>query len=329
MTLALVEQHARMLVTRALPEVAMELMRQRFRTWVNPDDRTMTYDEILAAARQHRPDVLLVMAMDRIDKALLATLPSCVRTIATYSVGHDHIELAAARELGITVLSTPDVLSDAVAEIAVMLMLCATRRAREGELLLYEGCWKGWSPTQLLGRDLTGARLGVYGMGRIGRAIARKAHRGFEMPIHYHNRTRLNGDDEDGATYHATIASLLNVSDVLVLAAPSTTATKGFLSARALQQLPVGAIIVNIARGDLVDDVALIDALRSGRIAAAGLDVFNGEPTLNPGYLTLPNVALQPHQGSSTVRTRVRMAQLLLDSIVANQAGAQVANRLA
>ena len=307
----------------------MDLVHGRFDAWVNPDDLTMPRDEIVSAAVQHQPDVVLVMAMDHIDRALLAALPACVRMIATYSVGHDHIDLTAARERGIAVLSTPDVLSDAVAEIAVMLMLCAARRAHEGTLMLYEGRWQGWSPTQLLGRDLTGARLGVYGMGRIGRTIARKAHRGFEMPVHYHNRSRLDAVDEDGATYHADVVSLLSVSDVLVLAAPSTVATKGFFNTNAIRRMPAGAIVVNIARGDLIDDVALIDALRSGRIAAAGLDVFNGEPALNPGYLTLPNVFLQPHQGSSTVGTRVQMAKLLLDSVVACRAGEPVANRLA
>ena len=329
MTPTLVTPRARLLVTRALPPPAMDLVHGRFDAWANPDNRTMTRDEIVAAALRHQPDVVLVMAMDKIDQALLAELPACVRVIATFSVGHDHIDLAAARERGIAVLSTPDVLSDAVAEIAVMLMLCAARRAHEGTLMLYEGRWQGWSPTQLLGRDLTGARLGVFGMGRIGRTIARKAHRGFEMPVHYHNRSRLDTLSEDGATYHADVVSLLNVSDVLVLAAPSTAATKGFLNADTLRHLPTGAIVVNIARGDLIDDAALIDVLRSGRLAAAGLDVFNGEPALNPGYLTLPNVFLQPHQGSSTVGTRVQMTQLLLDSVVACQAGKPVANRLA
>ena len=328
MTSSHVTPRARLLVTRALPQSAMDLVHGRFDAWANPDDRTMTRGEIVSAALRHQPGVVLVMAMDSIDKALLAALPPCVRTIATYSVGHDHIDLAAARARGIAVLSTPDVLSDAVAEMAILLMLCAARRAREGALMLYEGRWQGWSPTQLLGRDLTRARLGVFGMGRIGRTIARKAHRGFEMPVHYHNRSRLDAADEDGATYHADIVSLLSVSDVLVLAAPSTAETKGFLNTSAIRHLPAGAIVVNIARGDLVDDAALIDALRSGRIAAAGLDVFNGEPALNPGYLTLPSVFLQPHQGSSTIGTRVRMAQLLLDSVVACQAGTQVANRL-
>ena len=329
MTLPPVARRARLLATRSLPRPAMDFVHDRFDTWVNPNDMTMPRDEIVSAASQHQPDIMLVMAMDCIDKSLLAALPPCVRMIATYSVGHDHIDLVAARECGIVVLSTPDVLSDAVAEIAVMLMLCAARRAHEGALMLYQGRWQGWSPTQLLGRDLTGARLGVFGMGRIGRAIARKAHRGFEMPVHYHNRSQLTAVDEDGATYHADIESLLSVSDVLVLAAPSTAATKGFLNTAAIQHLPAGAIVVNIARGDLVDDVALVDALRSGRIAAAGLDVFNGEPALTPGYLTLPNVFLQPHQGSSTIGTRMRMAQLLLDSVAASLAGTKVANRLA
>ena len=319
----------KMVVTRALPEPIVARIATRYQAWINPHDRGMTQGEILKAAARHRAEALLVMAMDRIDAGLIDDLPACVRTIATFSVGHDHIDLAAARGRGIAVLSTPDVLSDAVAETAVLLMLGAARRAHEASALLYSGSWTGWTPTQLLGRDVTGARLAVFGMGRIGRAIAHKAGRGFDMPVHYHNRSRLPAALEAGAVYHPSVETLLEQADFLILAAPAGPGTIGFLSTETIARLPPGAIVVNIARGALVDDAALIAALRTGRIAAAGLDVFNNEPALHPGYLSLANVFLQPHQGSSTLGTRVRMGDMLLDSLVRLRAGHAIANRLA
>ena len=320
----------RLLVTRQLPAALMDRARIRYEAWVNPLDRALTAEELRGVAAAHRPDVLLATATDRIDAGQIAALPGRTRTVATLSVGHDHIDLDAARRRGISaVLHTPDVLSDAVAEMAVLLLLAAARRAHEGAALIYEDRWQGWSPTQLLGRDVTGGRLGMLGMGRIGRTVARRLARGFEMEIHYHNRSRLAPEVEDGATYHADAAALLAVSGFLVLAAPSTPQTKGFLNAERIARLPRGAIVVNIARGDLVDDEALIAALREGRVGAAGLDVFNGEPRIHPGYRTLPNVFLQPHQGSSTIGTRVRMGEVLLDSIDAHLDGRPVAHRLA
>ncbi|SDD27139.1 2-hydroxyacid dehydrogenase [Ruegeria marina] len=318
----------RLVVTRALPDELSRRIARGWDVWTNPFDRTLTADELIAAAERQRAEVLLVMAMDRIDAQVIERLPDAVRIIATLSVGHDHIDLDAARARGIAVVHTPDILSDAVSEIALMLMLCAARRAREGERMLYERTWQGWSPTQLLGRDVTGARLGVLGMGRIGRTIARRARTAFDMELHYHNRSRLAPGLEEGAIYHPDAEGLLAASDFLVLAAPSNPQTRGFLNRERLALLPRGAIVVNIARGDLVDDEALVAALQSGHVAAAGLDVFNGEPDIHPGYLDLPNVFLQPHQGSSTVGTRVRMGHMLLDAIEACSAGQSVPNRL-
>lgn len=318
----------RMIVTRGLPGALMERIATQFDAWVNPEDRTLSAEELQRAVAAHRPEVMLVMAMDRMDAACIAALPDTVQVLATLSVGHDHIDLAAARDRGIAVIHTPDILSDAVSEIAILLMLCAARRAQEGERMIYDRTWTGWSPTQLLGRDVTGARLGVLGMGRIGRTIARRAAAAFDMPVHYHNRSRLAPEIEAGAQYHPAAEGLLAESDFLVLAAPSTPATRGFLNAERLALLPPGAIVVNIARGDLVDDDALIAALRSGHVAAAGLDVFNGEPEIHPGYRDLPNVFLQPHQGSSTIGTRVRMGQMLLESVATHLAGGTLPNRL-
>jgi glyoxylate reductase len=293
--------------------------------WVNPDDRTLTPDELQHAAKG--VDALIITAFDRLDAAAMARLPAALRMIATYSVGIEHLDLLAARGRGLAVLSTPDVLSDAVAEMAILLMLGAARRAHEGSILLYDHRWIGWTPTQLVGVQVTGARIGIVGMGRIGRTIARRA-RGFDMIVHYHNRRRLEPSLEDGACYHGNLEDLLAVSDVLVLAAPSAPENKGLLNRARLEIMPAGAVVVNIARGDLVDDEALVAALRSGRVAAAGLDVFNNEPDLHQGYLGLPNVFLQPHQGSSTLTARLNMARILLDGIDAVVAGRPAPNRL-
>jgi len=256
-------QHApcRVIVTRSLPEPLLARLRGAGAVWINPEPRTLSGDELLSAAERIGADVLLVMAMDRIDAALIARLPASVRVIATLSVGHDHIDLDAARARGIAVLSTPDILSDAVADMGMLLALGAARRAREGMRLLYERSWTGWSPTQLLGKEVSFARMGIFGMGRIGRALARRARHGFGMDVHYHNRSALSPGLEDGATFHATLDGLLEVSDFLAVAAPSTPKTKGRLDAAAFARLPAGAVVVNVSRGDLIEDAALIAAL--------------------------------------------------------------------
>jgi lactate dehydrogenase-like 2-hydroxyacid dehydrogenase len=312
-------------VTRALPAQVLELFRVRHDVWVNPHERSLTSDELQQAACS--ADAMVVTAFDRLDRDTIARLPARLRILATYSVGIEHIDLEAAARRGIAVLSTPDVLSDSVAEMAILLMLGAARRAREGAALLYGRTWSGWTPTQLIGIELTGQRIGILGMGRIGRTIARRA-RGFDMKVHYHNRRRLETELEEDANYQPTLEGLLAVSDVLVLAAPSTPHTKGLLNGTRIEQLPANAIVVNIARGDLVDDDALIGALRSGRIAGAGLDVFNNEPRLDQRYFDLPNVFLQPHQGSSTLAARLKMASVLLTGIDAILAGSRPSNRV-
>ena len=312
-------------VTRALPVEALALFRNRHDVWVNPHDRCLTPDELQQAAGG--ADAMAVTAFDRLDADAIARLPKRLRILATYSVGIEHIDLDAAARRGIAVLSTPDVLSNSVAEMAILLMLGAARRAREGAALLYGKKWSGWTPTQLIGIELTGRRIGIVGMGRIGRTIARRA-RAFDMSVHYHNRRRLDAQLEENANYHPTLEGLLAVSDVLILAAPSTPHSKGLLNGARIEKLPSNPILVNIARGDLVEDDALIAALRSGRIAAAGLDVFNNEPHLDARYLDLPNVFLQPHQGSSTLTARLKMASVLLAGIDAVLAGSRPPNRI-
>lgn len=313
-------------ITRALPPEVIERFRARHDVWVNPDERTLSADELQQLAE--RSDVLVVTAYNRFDAAAIERLPSHVKLVATYSVGYEHFDIEAARRRGLALLYTPDVLSDAVAEMAMLLMLGAARRANEGARLIYDRRWTGWTPTQLVGIEVTGRRIGIVGMGRIGRTIAKRA-RGFDMTVHYHNRSRLEMSLEAGATYHPTIEGLVAESDVLVLGAPSTPATRGLLNAARIAAMPKDAIVVNIARGDLVEDDALIGALKSGRIAAAGLDVFNNEPRLDERYLTLPNVFLQPHQGSSTLAARLKMGAILLEGIDAVLAGKPAPNRLA
>ena len=313
----------RIAVTRALPEPVLGRLRARHDVHVNPDDRVLTPEELQQAAAG--ADALIVTAFDRLDAAVIGRLPANVRILATFSVGIEHIDLAAAADRNMTVLYTPDVLSDSVAEMAVLLMLGAARRVHEGAQLIYRRQWIGWTPTQLIGQEITGRRMGILGMGRIGRTIARRAQ-GFDMAVHYHNRRRLTADLERGATFHATAEGLMRASDVLVLAAPSTPDTRRVLDARRIALLPEGAIVVNIARGDLVDDSALVAALQTGRVAAAGLDVFNGEPRLDERYLDLDNVFLQPHQGSSTLTARLQMGDILLGGIDAVLAGRRPAN---
>lgn len=318
----------RMVVTRALPASPMAHIAAATESWINPDDPVPTASELQVVTDEWQPGALIVIPQARIDAARNSSLPPAVRVIGTLSVGHELIDLGAARGRGIAVVRTPGSHGDAVAEMAILLLLCAARRAREGERMICERTWRGWSPTQLLGCDITGARLGVLGMGRIGRAVAQRAKAGFGMEIQYHNRTRLAPELEDGAIYHPTAGGLLAGSDFLVICAPSAPKTAAFLNAERLAQLPRGAVVVNVARGNLVDDAALIDALRSGQVGAAGLGLLNGEPDIHPGYRDLPNVFLLPHRGSSSTGTRVRMGEMPLDSIDAVLAGGKVVNRL-
>lgn len=288
-----------------------------------PDAVEARAERDYAVARGDLPaDAVAIMCSpaDRFDAARIAALPPSVRAIGTFSVGYDHIDLDAAHACGIVVCNTPDVLSRATAECAMMLMLMASRRAGEGERLVRAGAWSGWTPTHFLGRELAGGRLGIFGMGRIGRIVAELA-RGFGMVVHYRNRTPLLPADEHGAIYHADDASFLAQADVLSLNAPGGDATRNWLDAGRLALLPHGAIVVNTARGSLIDDTALIAALRSGAVAAAGLDVYVHEPDVDPRYRQCENAVLLPHLGSATVEARNAMGMLALDGIDAVLAG--------
>ncbi len=295
------------------PAVVARIERE-FTPRYNTLGRPYTQDELLAAA--DGADALFVSSADKLDARFFQLLPASVRVISTFSVGYEHVDRAAAAAAGIPVGYTPDVLNDATADIALLLLLGASRRAFEAQQLVRSGEWATRGTAHLLGWGITGKRLGIFGMGRIGRAVAQRA-RAFGMTIHYYNRTQLPPQMEEGAVYHASAESLLRVSDFLSLNAPNSPATRHFLNAETLAMLPHGAIVVNTARGGLVDDETLIAALKSGQVAAAGLDVFEGEPKINPGYADLPNTFLLPHIGSATVETRTAMGMLALDNIVA------------
>jgi lactate dehydrogenase-like 2-hydroxyacid dehydrogenase len=316
----------RLLVTRRHMPAVEERLARDYDAVRNPDDRQMTVDEVIGKAAGM--DAVFVCSSEPLDAAAMAALPDCVRAVMTLSVGTDHIDLAAAKARGIAVLSTPDVLTDATAETATLLLLGAARRAHAADLSLRAGEWRRFVPTGYIGKDVTGARLGIYGMGRIGRAIARNA-RGLGMQIHYHNRSRLAPDLEAGATYHGNPQDLLAVSDFLMLAAPATPETRGFLDADAIAALPDGAVVCNIGRGNLIVDEPLIAALQSGKLFAIGLDVYNGEPLrIDPRFFDMPNAFLLPHIGSATERSRTAMGMILLDGLDALLAGKPVTNRV-
>lgn len=290
------------------------------------EDRFTIVDGTLADTARILPDAILCsIRPDRYDHDTIAALPTSVKIIATYSVGHDHIDLQAAADRGIAVFNTPGVLADAVADAAMLLMLGAARRATESIAMLREGRWGGWGPSQLIGQGLSGKTLGILGMGEIGRRVAARG-RGFGMDITYHNRNPVAATD---AEYVADPRDVVANSDVVVLAWPSVPSTRGFIAAETLALAKSSLILVNVGRGDLVNDEDLIAALREGRIGAVGLDVFNNEPALHPDYLTLPNAFLLPHIGSSTWDARLAMADILISAMIAHGEGKVASNRIA
>lgn len=288
-------------------------------------------DEVLGSAPLAKAaegaEILFCSLTEKVDAEVIAHLAPTLKVIATLSVGVEHVDLEAAVRFGVKVLNTPDVLSEATAEVALMLMLNACRRAYEADRLVRSGQWTGWSPTQMLGLGLAGRRLGILGLGRIGQQVARRAAP-FGLEIHYHNRRQLPPDQEAGAIYHPSSDALLRHSDIFCITAPSTPELKGFLDARRIDLLPPDAVVVNVARGDMVDDEALIEALQSRRLFAAGLDVYRGEPHLDARFRALPNAFLLCHVGSATYDTRNAMGFILLDGLKAIDEGRQPPNQV-
>src|SRR5271154_4207938 len=301
-----------LVVTSRYPKVVEDRIDRDYSAKRNPNQLPFTQQDLLRTAEG--ADALFITPADRLDSAFFEKVSPTVKIIATYSVGFEHVDLEAAARRKIAVAYTPGVNHEATADIAMLLLLGASRRAYEAQELLRTGAWKPLSPDMLLGWQVGGKVLGIFGMGRVGQALARRA-RGFAMKIHYCNNSELPAEIAGDAVYHRDPSDLLRVSQFLSLHAPETPETHNFLISKAISLLPPGAIVVNTARGGLVADDDLIAALKSGRIAAAGLDVFAGEPKLNPEYISLKNTFLLPHIGSATIETRTAMGMLALDNV--------------
>lgn len=314
-------------VTRKLPPAVEERLSRDYEPRFNADDRQYSTKELIDLAQGAY--AILPCHTEKLTADVISRLPVSVKAIVNFSVGVDHVDLAAAKACNIIVTNTPDVLADATAEIAMLLILGAARRAGEGERLIRAGKWESWSPTFMIGRQVTGKRLGIVGMGRVGQVTARRA-RGFDMTVLYSNRNRLAREQEQGAKYYESVEEMLPHCDYLALHCPATPETRNLLNAERIALLPDGAIVVNTARGSVIDDEALVAALKSGKIAAAGLDVFNGEPNnIHPGYRELENTFLLPHIGSATFETRDAMGYRALDNLDAIAAGREPRDRVA
>ena len=313
-------------VTRKLSANTEKRAARDFDVILNEADRLHDAEEIVAMSS--RVDAMLPCHSEHFTAEVVERLDPRLKIIANHSVGVDHCDLDALKTRGIVVTNTPDVLSDATAEIAMLLLLGAARRAAEGDRLVREGRWTSWSPSFMVGHQVTGKRLGIIGMGKVGRVMAKRA-RGFDMTVHYHNRSRLPADLEAGAIFHDSLESLLPECEYLSLHCPATPQTRGLMNADAFARLPDGCILVNTARGALVDEDALLGALSSGKIAAAGLDCFAIEPGGNPAFSAHDNVFMLPHIGSATFETRDAMGFRALDNLDAFFAGREPGDRVA
>ena len=301
----------KILITRKLIKESEDKATKTFNPIFNTNDELYSQSKVIQMSQGC--DGILSSLTEKMDKETIDKLPDTVKIISNFAVGFGNIDLEAAKRRGIVVTNTPEVLSDATAEIGVLLILGACRRAAEGIQSAQEGGWK-WSADYLIGKQLTGTRLGILGMGRIGQKIANIA-RSLGMIIHYHNRSKLSDEKELGATYHKDIKSLFSVSDVLSICCPATKETENMINKETVEYFPKGAVITNVARGDIVDDEALIDALNRRKIYAVGLDVYKNEPNLNPGYSKIKSAFILPHLGSATKDTRIAMANLAIDNI--------------
>jgi lactate dehydrogenase-like 2-hydroxyacid dehydrogenase len=314
------------LVTRKLPDAVEERLRRDYDPILNPQDTLYSSDEIIERAKGAA--AILPCHTEQFTAEVIARLPESVRVIANYSVGYDHVDTEAAKARGLIVTNTPEVLSDATAELTMMLILGAARRASEGERLVRTREWKDWSPSFMVGTQVTGKRLGILGFGRVGRVVAKRA-RAFDMEIHYNDLQHMPPALEEGAIYHQTPEELMPHCDFLTLHTVASPETIKLLNADLIALLPDGAIVVNASRGVVVDDDALIAALKSGKLTAAGLDVYNDEPNINPEYRQLSNVFLMPHIGSATKETRDAMGFRAIDNLDAIFAGKEPRDRVA
>ena len=302
------------IVTRKLPDPIETRLMELFDTRLIADDKPMTSAQLVEAMKA--ADVLVPTVTDRIDSRVLAQAGPRLKLIASFGTGVDHIDLASARQRGIVVTNTPGVLTEDTADMSMALVLATARRMGAGERLVREGKWTGWSPTSMLGARLQGKRMGIVGMGRIGRALAQRA-RGFGLAIHYHNRKRVHAEIEREleATYWESLDQMLARMDIVSVNCPHTPTTFHLLSARRLKLMKPSAIIVNTARGEVIDENAMVRMLKAGELAGVGLDVYEHEPQVNPKLLELDNVVLLPHMGSATLEGRIEMGEKVLINI--------------
>ena len=301
----------KILITRRLLRSCEDKAKELFDANFNLNDELYSQKKLIEMSAGC--DGILSALTDKLDAETINQLPDSIKIISNFAVGFGNIDLEAARKRGIAVTNTPDVLTDATAEIGVLLILGACRRASEGIEKAREGGWV-WSADMLIGKQLTGTRLGILGMGRIGQKIAKIA-KSLGMIIHYHNRSKLSEEKEQGATYHDNLNDLMKVSDVLSVCCPASKETINLINKDTLELLPKGAVVTNVARGDIIEDEALIDALERRKVYAVGLDVYKNEPNLNPGYLKHKSAFILPHLGSATKETRTAMANLAIDNI--------------
>jgi len=301
----------KILITRKLMKPSEDYALKIFDVKLNKEDKLMTTEELIRKSSDC--DGILSSITEKLDHNVISKLSDKIKIISNFAVGFGNIDVNTAKKRNIIVTNTPDVLTEATAEIAMLVLLGAARRAKEGIMWASKKNWK-WSADFLVGKQLTSSRLGILGMGRIGRAVAERA-RAFGMKIHYYNRSRLDKNLEKDATYHKSLESLMSVSDFFSINCPATKETKHIINNKTIKYFPDGAVIANSARGDMIEDDAMVEALKRGKIYSLGLDVYNGEPNIYPEYLTLPNVFVLPHLGSATTKTRIAMGNLAINNI--------------
>ena len=301
----------KILVTRNLLQDNETRVVNTFEAKLNKEDKVLSSEQVIDLSKDC--DGILCVGGNKFDKEIINKLSPSVKIIANYAVGYNNVDTDAAKAKGIVVTNTPEVLTDSTADVSILLLLGASRRVYEGRKAAEQQNWV-WSTNLLLGKQMSNRKLGILGMGRIGRAVAQRA-KGFGMEIHYHNRSRLSSELENGATYHENVKSLFAQSEFLSINCPATSETVNLLNEETINFLPDEVVIANAARGDVINDDAMIKAMKSGKVFALGLDVYNGEPKINEEYLKLDNLFLLPHLGSATKRTRIDMGDRAIDNL--------------
>ena len=301
----------KILVTRNLLQDNETRVVNTFEAKLNKEDKVLSSEQVIDLSKDC--DGILCIGGNKFDKEIINKLSPSVKIIANYAVGYNNVDIDAAKAKGIVVTNTPEVLTDSTADVSILLLLGASRRVYEGRKAAEQQNWV-WSTNLLLGKQMSNRKLGILGMGRIGRAVAQRA-KGFGMEIHYHNRSRLSSELENGATYHENVKSLFAQSEFLSINCPATSETVNLLNEETINFLPDKVVVANAARGDVINDDAMIKAMKSGKVFALGLDVYNGEPKINEEYLKLDNLFLLPHLGSATKRTRIDMGDRAIDNL--------------